>query len=98
MKSCFEGFQLTQFNSILGGNLFSTQKLETGGSLLTPEEGCGLTKVKTNRIVGGSVAPVGAWPWMALLVYLQEDGLAFDCGNPFIPFPSSFFLLVSADM
>lgn len=73
-----------QFNSILGGNLISTQQSESGGSLLTPEEGCGLTRVKNKRIVGGSVAPVGAWPWMALLVYLQEDGLAFDCGNSYI--------------
>lgn len=29
------------------------------GRLLTPEEGCGLTKVKNTRIVGGTEAPVG---------------------------------------
>lgn len=29
------------------------------GRLLTPEEGCGLTKVRNNKIVGGSYAKSG---------------------------------------
>lgn len=29
------------------------------GCLLTPEEGCGFTKVRNTRIVGGSEAPIG---------------------------------------
>lgn len=52
----------------------------TTGRLLTPEEGCGYTKVKNTRIVGGSLAPVGAWPWLALLAFTMQDGeIAFDC-------------------
>lgn len=31
--------------------------------LLTPEEGCGISSVPNKRIVGGSVAKNGAWPW-----------------------------------
>lgn len=37
------------------------------GRLLTPEEGCGYSKVSNTRIVGGVPAKVGAWPWIALL-------------------------------
>lgn len=39
------------------------------GRLLTPEEGCGYSKVSNTRIVGGAPAKVGAWPWIALLGY-----------------------------
>lgn len=31
------------------------------GRLLTPEEGCGLTKVRNTRIIGGSEAPAGKY-------------------------------------
>lgn len=33
------------------------------GRLLTPEEGCGQSKVTNTRIVGGTPAKKGAWPW-----------------------------------
>lgn len=33
------------------------------GRLLTPEEGCGYSKVQNTRIVGGAPAKNGAWPW-----------------------------------
>lgn len=35
------------------------------GRLLTPEEGCGQSKVVNTRIIGGTRAKVGAWPWLA---------------------------------
>lgn len=50
-------------------------------NLLTPEDGCGYTKVTTTRIVGGSEAPVGAWPWIALLGYVKRNKTYFDCGK-----------------
>lgn len=52
------------------------------GRLLTPEEGCGLSKVMNKRIIGGSEAPIGAWPWLAVLAYLRNGNrLAFECGK-----------------
>lgn len=36
-----------------------TEVKDIKGRLLTPEEGCGLTKVKATRILGGGDAPVG---------------------------------------
>lgn len=44
-----------------------TKDVNIQGRLLTPDEGCGITKVKTTRIVGGQTAKVGAFPWMSLL-------------------------------
>lgn len=40
----------------------------TTGRLLTPEEGCGASHVSQTRIVGGSIAKVGAWPWYSLAI------------------------------
>lgn len=54
------------------------------GRLLTPEEGCGLTKVKNTRIVGGSKAPVGAWPWMTILGYTRGRTISFECGKTYL--------------
>lgn len=51
------------------------------GRLLTPEEGCGYSKVANKRIVGGSEAKVGAWPWMSLLGFQRKDGINFLCGK-----------------
>lgn len=40
------------------------------GRLLTPEEGCGYSKVQNKRIVGGAPAKNGAWPWYERLCSL----------------------------
>lgn len=51
------------------------------GRLLTPEEGCGYSKVSNTRIVGGVPAKVGAWPWIALVGSESAFGFEFECGN-----------------
>lgn len=51
------------------------------GRLLTPDEGCGYSKVANTRIVGGSNAKVGAWPWIALLVQKKGKENLFLCGK-----------------
>lgn len=40
-------------------SIFQSGNDDIKGRLLTPEEGCGLTKVKNTRIVGGTEAPIG---------------------------------------
>lgn len=40
------------------------------GRLLTPEEGCGYSKVQNTRIVGGAPAKNGAWPWYENQLFL----------------------------
>lgn len=49
--------------------------------LLSPQEGCGYSKVANKRIVGGSEAKVGAWPWMVLLGYWEKNETLFLCGE-----------------
>lgn len=43
------------------------------GKLLTPKDGCGVSKESAHKIVGGSPAKPGQYPWMTLLgsVYLK---------------------------
>lgn len=55
-------------------------------SLLTPEEGCGITTRKDfKKVVGGEPAPLGAWPWLALLGYTNVQGeLKWLCGGSLI--------------
>lgn len=49
------------FAALNARNIFHSRSGDgiTTGRLLTPEEGCGLTKVKNTRIVGGSKAEKG---------------------------------------
>lgn len=62
-------------------NQFSTEIADVRGRLLTPAEGCGYSKVQNTRIIGGSPAKVGAWPWLGLLGYKIKDEIKFGCGK-----------------
>lgn len=54
-----------------------TKEANVQGRLLTPEEGCGFSKVKITRIVGGQTAKVGAFPWMSLIGYTVRSNLNY---------------------
>lgn len=59
-----------------------TKEVDIQGRLLTPQEGCGFSKVKTTKIVGGQTAKVGAFPWMTLVGYTNNLGEeSFKCGE-----------------
>lgn len=50
--------------------------------LLTPADGCGVSTVPHNRVVGGVPAKKGGWPWMALVGYKNSLGeVSFKCGG-----------------
>ncbi|XP_044250417.2 venom serine protease Bi-VSP-like [Drosophila takahashii] len=51
--------------------------------LLNMEDGCGYTSVPKNKIVGGVVSHIGAWPWIALLGY-KDPRFPFQCGGSLI--------------
>lgn len=46
--------------------------------------GCGLTNISTSRIVGGKVAEVGAWPWMAAIYLKTDDKGKIGCGGALV--------------
>lgn len=60
---------------------FNYFNLELQGRLLTPKDGCGYTKVQHKRIVGGTTAEAGAWPWMSVVIYKNEKGFFANCGK-----------------
>lgn len=51
------------------------------GQLLTPAQGCGISTVARKRIVGGSPAKPGSWPWLALLGYKDGQKITLGCGK-----------------
>lgn len=46
--------------------------------------GCGLSSVSDSRVVGGRVADVGAWPWMAAIYQKIEAQTKVGCGGALI--------------
>ncbi|XP_077483263.1 venom protease-like isoform X2 [Amblyomma americanum] len=46
--------------------------------------GCGLSTVSDSRVVGGRVADVGAWPWMAAIYLKTEAQPKVGCGGALI--------------
>uniref|UniRef100_A0A182JSC1 Peptidase S1 domain-containing protein n=1 Tax=Anopheles christyi TaxID=43041 RepID=A0A182JSC1_9DIPT len=53
--------------------------------LPTPEQGCGVSDVEHNRVVGGVPAALNGWPWMALVGYEEAFGdVDFRCGGSLI--------------
>lgn len=59
----------------------SSSASDIKGRLLTPQQGCGLSKVRNTRIVGGSDAKVGAWPWIAILAQKKGKENLYLCGK-----------------
>lgn len=55
---------------------------QINGRILTVAEGCGFSNATHKRIVGGQKAKPGAYPWMALLGYVNSLGVSdFKCGR-----------------
>ncbi|XP_040159485.1 venom protease-like [Anopheles arabiensis] len=53
--------------------------------LPTPADGCGVSDVEHNRVVGGVPAALNGWPWMALVGYEEAFGdVDFRCGGSLI--------------
>lgn len=71
---------INSFSLFGGSSSKSVPVANVKGRLLTPEEGCGFSKVQQKRIVGGSTSKPGAWPWIALMGYrgIKND---FGCGK-----------------
>lgn len=46
--------------------------------------GCGLSSVSDSRVVGGRVADVGAWPWMAAIYLKTEAQAKVGCGGALV--------------
>lgn len=46
--------------------------------------GCGLSSVSDSRVVGGRVADVGAWPWMAAIYLKSEGQTKVGCGGALV--------------
>nr|QGW08835.1 trypsine [Sitobion avenae] len=68
-----------------------------GGAKLPSQSKCGITNVTRSRIVGGTPAELGAWPWMAALGYQGSNrnnrALQWLCGGTLI---SSTHVLTAA--
>lgn len=51
------------------------------GRLLSVADGCGISKAGNTRIVGGTPAKIAAYPWLALIGYINGSEITFKCGK-----------------
>lgn len=53
--------------------------------LPTPQDGCGISMGKHNRVVGGNDSKPGVWPWIALIGYSNgTNPLNYRCSGSLI--------------
>uniref|UniRef100_A0A182SUU6 Peptidase S1 domain-containing protein n=1 Tax=Anopheles maculatus TaxID=74869 RepID=A0A182SUU6_9DIPT len=70
---------------LLQNRFLNSASFETPTILPTPEQGCGVSDVEHNRVVGGVPAALNGWPWMALVGYEEAFGdIEFRCGGSLI--------------
>uniref|UniRef100_A0A182P277 Peptidase S1 domain-containing protein n=1 Tax=Anopheles epiroticus TaxID=199890 RepID=A0A182P277_9DIPT len=70
---------------VLQKRLASDPNFEKPVVLPTPGQGCGVSDVEHNRVVGGVPAALNGWPWMALVGYEEAFGdVDFRCGGSLI--------------
>ncbi|XP_053667369.1 uncharacterized protein LOC128716907 [Anopheles marshallii] len=70
---------------VLQNRLASAPTFDSPVVLPTPEQGCGVSDVEHNRVVGGVPAALNGWPWMALVGYKGTFGdIDFACGGSLI--------------
>ena len=78
-----QSLQINQVNAVRPGQTLPVQSNPPPSVL---PSACGKTYVTRTRIIGGEIAPKGAWPWIALLGFRSEKSqiISFLCGGSLI--------------